>query len=91
VNMRGRMVLWLAILFAAALCPVHVCALQTRPWAALRFLRDTGCDLSFFLMPLRAAPEGPRAILPIVLAFGPVLPKPTQPFEVVPCYRGVRK
>lgn len=56
-----------------------------------RLHRDRGCDAAFGSMPLRTAPGDPMAILPEPLSFYPVLPEPTPPQSIVPCYRIVRR
>jgi hypothetical protein len=57
----------------------------------LRLHRDRGCDTAFGSMPLRTAPGNPMAILPEPLSFHPVLPDPTPPQSILPCYRIVRR
>jgi hypothetical protein len=65
-------------------------ALESPEGVTLKVTRDQTCDRSFGLMPLRAAPGDPMAILPERLGFQPVLPRAIRSEEVLPCYRIVR-
>jgi hypothetical protein len=62
----------------------------TSQTTAMRVSRDSGCDLPFSRMLLRAVPGDPIAILQERLRYQPQLERAPEPNAALPCYRVAR-
>jgi hypothetical protein len=71
--------------------PISSEALASEEATRFQVRRDRRCDIAYGDLVLRTRPGDPFAILPEKLGFKPELSTPTDPGDVLPCYRVVRK